>query len=595
MSGSYWKVGDKVNIGQSDIEIRALGSNEFEENQVIGIYIPPSIKFFQGNQCYLNFDLLVKYDPTTDGLTSTDAKLTLDGTIGANSLFSRVVCYAGNRQKVLESTDQYSSMVNIKYSYEQNDSIRNKRALTELCGTWNPQNRGTCGSFKSHQNNVQYNALNQQGLVGKNADSDPNGIGSVAPADVLGYTKARVSLQIHMGMFANSKSAFPNLLTNGAFIELTCSPNKEVFRTFDSTSLNRKVSLNPIFASTDGANTRWTNGVATDEFYTEQDNGQTNPAHSPFAVGESIGFYKRTNGTEPTMDVPAIISKIESGVAGQPIKYTLADPVTLNTDLLATHNREWMLYSKAIGADFNAKYLISDVKLVVRQLSMGDKYEQGIVSKMKNGGMIQFDLPSINCQLHSALAGDLQQSIPISCEHAKARSIIVMPCDSKPYTQQQATDSGGTYEINKIQPNSLSAVYGISEFSDRPYITGIGDYLTSYQFQIDGKLVPSRRIETDLSSSKGAGINQNHLIELEKALQQSHNMKPLSFVNYQRNFLIGRALTLDENTIFDGRNKDTRLNLRYEGTAPDKDKLFKIFVSHLKTISIKGDDIMVEN
>ena len=31
MSGSYWKVGDKVQLGQSDIEISALGSNSFQE------------------------------------------------------------------------------------------------------------------------------------------------------------------------------------------------------------------------------------------------------------------------------------------------------------------------------------------------------------------------------------------------------------------------------------------------------------------------------------------------------------------------------------------------------------------------------------
>ena len=54
---SYWNVGDKTQLGQSDIEITCEGNNSFQEDQVIGIFIPPSVKFFSGKDCRLRFDL----------------------------------------------------------------------------------------------------------------------------------------------------------------------------------------------------------------------------------------------------------------------------------------------------------------------------------------------------------------------------------------------------------------------------------------------------------------------------------------------------------------------------------------------------------
>ena len=70
-------------------------------------------------------------------------------------------------------------------------------------------------------------------------------------------------------------------------------------------------------------------------------------------------------------------------------------------------------------------------------------------------------------------------------------------------------------------------------------------------------------------------------------------MEPTSFSEYRDNFIVGRALTLDENRVYNGVGKEIRLNLKYEGDSPEKDKLWKIFIAHTKTLMIKGDDIIV--
>ncbi len=69
----------------------------------------------------------------------------------------------------------------------------------------------------------------------------------------------------------------------------------------------------------------------------------------------------------------------------------------------------------------------------------------------------------------------------------------------------------------------------------------------------------------------------------------------MSFKEFKKNFIIGRALAMDANTIYTGIGVDTRLLLQYEGgTYGDRvDTLWKNYVYHIKTISIKGDGISV--
>tara|TARA_R110000765_G_scaffold348785_2_gene438931 strand:+ start:39 stop:1829 length:1791 start_codon:yes stop_codon:yes gene_type:complete len=592
--GSYWDVGEKVNIGQTDIEITAEGANSFTENNVIGIHIPPTIQFFSGKDCTLNFDLDIAYTPTGD---ATPTKICLDGLIGANSLFTNVRCYAGNRQELLEELNEYSSWVNVAYSYNANDSIRNKRALSEGCGEWIPDTRGSNGTRKSQQNNYIYSPYIEQPNKGV--------LPTTAIVAKSPYTTAKVTLQIHTGMFANSTKAFPNILTNGAYIELTCAPNRTVFRQFDGPSGYRLLGLCPQFGSVDGANGEWPRngqpGSNKTDFYTEIYNGQMNPQTSPFQVGEEIGLYNTITNKNYDMDPAIKITEISTGTATQPIKYTFlqSNPIAA-ANIPAAHDGAVVVYSKAVQTGFAPTYTISNVRLNVRQLTMEPQYVSGMMSRMKEGGVVKFDLPSVNCQLQSTLRSDVQGTLPVVCEHAKARSVIAMPTDSFPYTLINGIASGNTYIYSEEDGGGgVAGRHAASDVSrsDRSAITGIGDYLTSYNFMIDGKQVPSRRIDTDLSSAKAGGLDAPHLIELEKALQQSWGASPLSFSEFRRNFLIGRALTLDANTIYNGIGKDMRLNIRYEDSdnPPVKDKLWKIFISHIKTLNIKGDSIMVEH
>jgi hypothetical protein len=126
---------------------------------------------------------------------------------------------------------------------------------------------------------------------------------------------------------------------------------------------------------------------------------------------------------------------------------------------------------------------------------------------------------------------------------------------------------------------------------------GVIDQLTNYQFVIDDKLVPSRPIVVS-KINKGVSISAQPLIELEKALNQS-GIVPRSFVDYNRNFIIGRAYALNDG-VANLNNKSNQLQLFYNESSvlgvdrpPLVDKLLYAFLFHVRKISIKGDSVSV--
>ncbi len=597
MSGAYWNVGDKVNINQSDIEIRVENGEEFQENQVIGVFIPPSIKFFDGTKTTLNFDVRLKNDD------AFKTSLCLDGLTGANSLFSKCVVYAGNRTTTLETLEHYNSWVSIKYAYDTNDAIKSKRALTEGCSEWTPASRGTLGTSKSIQNNSMYNPYMKQ----KNLGEDP----ADAVQDADDFVDCSVSLNLHMGMFANNNKAVPNIAMGGCYVELTCESNARVIKNMDGVSNNRRVALNPMYGSADGAGANIANTSPIQELFTLKANNQWDVQHSPFQVGEEVELVNLATGVKANYTNKLIISGIEAGPATEPIKYTFdqSTPPVAGADL--AHGTEdaptFVLVSKP-PANFAPSYTISNCRLIVRQLTIAG-YEQGLINKMNSGGKIMYDIPSVACVLHSTSKNDLVSTLQIPIDHSKCRSVLVQPTDNdKLYSLQEQMDganlAGGgtphnpntqTYIYSKMETNYTQTAngYGHVNRSTRTGLSGIGDKLDNYNFVIDNSVVPSRPISTKKSASVDSAFNGDHFIELESALNQSHSTTCRSLMSYKEQFLIGRSLTLDPNTIYDGRGKDFRLVLRY-GTGQEKNKLHKIYISHIKTLHIEGDSMVVE-
>jgi hypothetical protein len=200
----------------------------------------------------------------------------------------------------------------------------------------------------------------------------------------------------------------------------------------------------------------------------------------------------------------------------------------------------------------------SNMEIVAQQVSVDPRYEAGMMRKMREGGSIEIDIPSVTNYKHSLLASNRNATINLAVSNTRVKSMICMPTDAN--VLNTAALIGGTSDCYEEETSTMDGRL----HSIRSGQVGIIDELTQYQMVVDDKLVPSRPIVVS-KINKGVSIAAQPLIELEKALNQA-GIVPRSFVDYNRNFLIGRAYALNDG-VANLNNKSNQLQLLYNETT----------------------------
>jgi hypothetical protein len=231
------------------------------------------------------------------------------------------------------------------------------------------------------------------------------------------------------------------------------------------------------------------------------------------------------------------------------------------------------------AAAFPVTYTVKNLNLIAHQVELDPSYEAGMLSKARSGGSIEFDIHSYTNYKNSLLASERQGTFLIHANNARAKAALIVPTDSTPYTEPQLVSSSSSYEVTRDAMD-------VTLRSARPGIAGCCDFLSSVQFQLDGKLVPSRPVSTKKVATRES-IDAFHLFELEKTLDNS-GITPHSFKAFMENFLIGRGFAVN-NGVMDLRDKDFSVILDYsEAVAPTKAKMFSTFVHHIRRLEIKS-------
>ena len=603
---SFWRAENKIPIVQTSSAVTAENGLEFSENQIIRIDIPRTTKFIQPKESYLQFDFKIQ-QPAGEGQT----RLQLDGEIGAQSLIKNLRIYSSAESGgvLLEEILDYDTMVAVKTSYDSDDVIRNKRGLTEGTTCWTPQNRGTMGNQKTCMNDTQTNPyFKNVTLAAGNART------AWSNDDFL---TCKCCLPLHSGIWSSDR-VYPNLLT-GLRIEIELQEAKKVIKQLAGVQGGHKLSLNAAFDSQNGESTavgknKWNTAAAgtdvdvSQTFYIKLENSCTDPAHVPFVVGERITFQSRVTATaKPTwtqggVDVKYMVveeinaSANASGNDGL-IQVKVNAATTITSAATDISDGDWFVVSetanKTTAADYTPTYTISNVQMIVQELDMGEGYESAMLRKMSEGGMIAFDILSVQNYRVSALASDIVKNMRIGIQNSRCRSIVCVPTDSTNYTGKQliaVAKDAGTYDVLGSFGGDPDGDGDYTSLSSRSGLVGISDFLTDYNYFYDGKLQPSRKVSTEKTSSKKS-IDQMPLIETEKALTQA-GIPVRSLAEFNKNFVVARSFGLNR-SVEDLRNKDFSLQLNYQGTAPTKNKLWKNYVFHIRQIQIKAGDIAV--
>ena len=587
---AYWTADESARVGEKKISVPSENGLSYSPGQKVQIFVDPSTKFMDGRETYLQFNVKLKLPA---GATPT--RLQLDKC--TSTLIKNIRIYDGSRGQLLEEIADYSSYVSVKYDYDKDKTSENMRALVEGCAVHQPENRGDQGTTKTGMANTTTNPYFKK--------TSGNQTTAFSDSDFL---NAKLSLPLHTGIFADSVSIFPVMMTNGLYIEIDLNEAEYVIKQLDSVLRDTRTQLNPFFHSLNGSSTpnNWGNGVEANTFYVSDQNnlsGADRVAKFPFVCGETINFCLGVNnGSKSNLSATATISEVNLSAAANGGNGLIEVVLTGNTTNATGHaitSENFVLYSTAVAdaSSYDASYEISNVNLVVSQVILDPGYEAGMLSKVREGRAIEFDIMSTTNYKHSILATDRQTTFQIFAQNSRAKALMVVPQDSSVYTSAQLISGSGTYVIKGTDfSNSSSATKDTQDIclaSTRSAYTGICDELSSIQYLMDGKRVPSREISTRKIATRQS-LDAFHLYELEKTLDNS-GIHPKSFEAFMTNFIFGRSFSAGgQNGVADLRGKDLAVILRYQtATAPTKPKLFNSYVFHIRRLVIRDGSVEV--
>ena len=593
----FFKSADKIQVGQTEVAVPAENGLDYRPGGKIDLYIPPTSKFIDLSQTKLkmNVSLAIPTVNASNGAT----RLQLDAETGLHSLIRSIRIFSGRKTALLEEIEGYDILTALRFDYETNENLRAKRGLTEGATTYDPACRGTLGSLKTQQGNCVSNPYFNE------TEQNPTLNTSFATTDEdYDFKVCQGVLHLNTGLFRN-EAVFPAMLTDGIFIEILLQDARRVFRQLDSVNRNRHLSLCPVFHSVNGSDGdeatsgSWQNGSdlgAGNSFFITRDNNQTSTQTCPFVVGEKITFVPGEAGyangsVNASIGTIAQIEQVTGATIGNPkTKITLqanvsnTTGVTLGGGTPKYHVVSANLEDNPGQVSYDPTYTISNVEMIVKQIQVPDGYEASMMAMMKEGGTINYDYRSFTNYRYSQLQSDNVANIRLPLIESRATAILCVPTDATSYSSRKGLSASDTYLEYTDSKDFRNR-------SGRSGLVGICDELQNYQFIYDGKINPSRPVDTTKIAAKNS-ISQQWCVEAEKALAMS-DIEPLSFMSFRSNFFIGRALTLGRNAVYDARGKDFNLQLEYTGDDQTKPKLWNNYVSHLRRLEIKNGGLMV--
>jgi len=592
----FFKSADKIQVGQTEVSVPSENGLDYRPSGKIDLYIPPTSKFIDLSQSKLKMNVSLAIPTVNDNNGAT--RVQLDAETGLHSLIRSIRIFSGRKTALLEEIEGYDILTALRFDYETNENLRAKRGLTEGATTYDPACRGTLGSLKTQQANCFSNPY-----FSKVEDVNTTLSTSFATTDPdYDFHVATGELHLNTGLFRN-EAVFPALLTDGLFIEILLQDAKKVFRQLDSVNRNRRLKLSPVFHSTNGSDAQngssgsFAPSATTTTLYLTRDNNMTSTQVCPFVVGEYVtlcpaktDFSASVNGSAGRITQ---IEHVSGGTVGtSKIKLTITEITNTTGETLGasyTLTKYHVVSANTEGnlniSDYPCDYTVSNVEMIVKQIEVPQGYEASMMAMMKEGGTINYDYRSFTNYRYSQLSNDNVANIRLPLIESRATSILCIPTDATNYTGQQMLNCASTY---------LEYTDSIDERNrcSRSGLVGICDNLQDYQFIYDGKINPSRKVDTSKIAAKNS-ISQQWCIEAEKALAMA-DIEPLSFMKFRENFFIGRALALGRNAVYDARGKDFNLQVEYTGSNPQtKPKLWNNFVSHLRRLEIKNGSLAV--
>ncbi len=560
----------------------------------IRFHIPQFDAFIDPRQTRLNFKVKV---------SDADALCRFSNKSGVHSLIEGIRVYDANTNLQLETLQNYNAMAEKFHLYSENSSIRNKRGLIEgLEYTSRAFDSLLYDNFPARTTDTSQ-LFNHQYKTGSNATytadvsptSDPNTI--------------EVALHLYSGILgALSNKMFPVVLTNGLRIEVDLARAEQALELWTAEGM---VANNGVvdFSLGSGDSCRFgiirptpntANPLTAVELYTERNagfnqiciTGGANTSPTEDAITDGCGIVKNqlvgavnlvvgkrlygwTNQAVPVWtdmgEITSVSCNAGENAGGLVAVVVGLDGTGADGDLFtggAGRGTNAVASQNTCGVrvgDFFAtppKIVVDEVQFIVKTLQPPQAYVNSMLKQVSTSEGVNYDYLTIDTYRNNILAGERVAQLNIPTLNHRATSIMTLP-------------------ISNSQPNSV--IYN--------NLSTIVDTASNYNYLIDNKLQPTRKVRLTQLSQTIPKTEQLALFECEKALS-SIKIQPRQLDYQAENFFIGRALARYGGVY--NLAETGNASLRVEFTNPVENKLMITFIGGLRRLVINKDGRYIE-
>ncbi len=568
---------DAVRIGQDSLLIPCKNGNQFIENNIVRFDIPRNVGFMDGANSYLEFEVEIGVPGQAENVVQPC--MMLDPLTGGQSVIDRIMIRSEGR--LIEELNSYNVYAALHYSATDNEGNMNKRSLLEGCAK----------SLLTQDNPyIQKNAAITPSAA-------PNGTtGLTTAAQCWKYVRRKICLPLLGGIFRNTR-AHP-CIAMPLEVEIVLAPAVKVLRlceTADSVSCDDTPgggAQNFLNVSQRGLYNSISGGTAETPQAPLEGEGLINAScNFPFRVGQIVRLVGGGTAINGLHTIAAIEQySVAHGTAGDRnklrIQFTgLIDAAGAGTGI--TIHSLTATDALVAGAG-NLGYSVNQPRLVIQKVIPPPSEIQAITRAIAKGSYSQ-DIITWTAVNTAIPASQTATTNIIPADLTRVKSILSVPIN-------QQVDS-------VVNSNSL---YGMYLDADR------------YQYQINNKLVPDRRVSlvreqfpardavapSDVRRPYVYGQYHEgaHIWEVEKALRSANiNVTQLNKVtinngnfvaDYPGSWLVARSLASGVGSSMNLVNKSVLLYLDYRTTS-NMVKLLHNFLVHIRTLTVSMDGAQV--
>ena len=566
---------------------------EYRDGQTLRFEIQPFNAFIDARQSYLRFKVKIENAPTL---------VTFSKKAGIHSLINQIRVYDMEHNHQLETIQSYSELAQKLHIFSENRSIRNKRGLTELLEYGSRDFDGELYDNLPARNCDQSQLFTHQYQTG----SEPSY--TATSSYTANPNECEVAFRIYSGILGSpSTKMYPAFLTKGLRVEIDLNSAEKALELWtgegiceDTGAVSTEVEGSCLFGI--GSPTPTTAAPLTSVvLYTELNAGYNQiragtapPTESAIAGGvkavknQLVGavnlivgkpLYGWTNANPPVLVNMGTIASVScnsgenaGGACGVTVTLTGS---TVNGDTFVGgagrdnlgadqvfNNNTCFVRKSDIFTTTPPKVVVNNVEFVLKTAQPPQAYIDRLVkqTQTEEGAVLDYltwDIYRNNIQSAEQLA-----QINIPAINKRATAILSLP----------------------MKNNTAPKVY--SKDNDT-----VIDGCDNYNYIVNQKLQPTRKVNLKLLSQTPAKTAQVALYENEKALGATKVM--VSNLDYQEdNFFISRALAMYGN-IYD-LEADGNISLKIEYTNPQVNKLMITYIAGLRRMIVNRDGMRIE-